>query len=162
MNRREFFSVMAGIGAGALLPSIGIPASDELIPYRLCLWSKTDTWVRDVDSVIRTYGNYKFLADFNIRDTIIIEGAALLRLDGSYVSSKRFPGNVAVINGDVVKVNYTLSWDQDASRQQWMEEVGRLPKARFGHPGSMVNCKMLEINDWDLMGLQENDHAKQR
>lgn len=148
MNRREFFSVMAGIG---LLPSIGIPAS--YIPYRLCLWSKTDTWIQDVMSVIPTYGNYKFLADFNISKHKIWEGAALLRLDGSYVSSKRFGGDIAVINGDKISISYAIAWEPDASRQQWMEKVSKLPKARFGHPASMVGILMLEINDWDLMDL---------
>lgn len=71
-----------------------------------------------------------------------------MRLDGSYVSSSRLSATIAVVDGDIIKINYTITWDRDASRQQWMREVAKMPKARFGHPSGQ---KMLEINDWDLM-----------
>ena len=148
MNRRDFNSVALGIGLGLAGPltlncgpsDVVVPEAEQSVPepllgYTMKLWTK-DNKILDLPMrhISPVWGKLVFAGQANVFSADYMRGVCILRPDGEMISSYRFgkecPWDVAVCNGDVLKVSAQINWNPQGSVGQVLEAGRRAPRGR--------------------------------
>jgi len=115
-SRRGFLGTFLGtVAAGAfyaMLPSD--PFQCVNLPYRMTFFGPGyEFQAPGVKRIERVEGGFTFVAEpLDLFQTGIVSGVSLYTPDGRFVSSGNFNSTVHVVNGDQLKVTYTLKADR--------------------------------------------------